>query len=289
MKTKEWTKEEIDFLKNNYLHKSTKYCSEHLGRTKSAIRKRLKILGLECQKIKESKEIYKKENIEPIILSSKNFKEIIIKLGKTFTGSNHETIKKYIKLYNIDISHFETRFDIANRTNRKIVAIENMLVENCSFSRKAVKNRLYKTGLKTRCCELCGQGEEWNGKKMSLILDHINGVNNDNRIENLQIVCPNCNATLDTHCGKHNKKENLCLDCKIVISSKATKCQSCARKNEKVLKSLFNRRKVKIRPPYEELIVDIESLGYCGTGRKFGVTDNAIRKWEKSYLKQKEN
>jgi hypothetical protein len=37
---------------------------------------------------------------------------------------------------------------------------------------------------------------------MSLILDHINGVNNDNRIENIRIVCPNCNATLDTHCGK---------------------------------------------------------------------------------------
>lgn len=53
---------------------------------------------------------------------------------------------------------------------------------------------------------MCGQGEEWNGKKMSLILDHINGVHNDNRLENLRIVCPNCNATLDTHCGKNNKK-----------------------------------------------------------------------------------
>jgi hypothetical protein len=52
------------------------------------------------------------------------------------------------------------------------------------------------------------QGEEWVGKKMSLILDHINGVNNDNRIEN-RIVCPNCNATLDTHCGKIRVKKIL--------------------------------------------------------------------------------
>ena len=44
-------------------------------------------------------------------------------------------------------------------------------------------------------------------KKMSLILDHINGIHNDNRIENLRIVCPNCNATLDTHAGKNiNRK-----------------------------------------------------------------------------------
>jgi hypothetical protein len=47
------------------------------------------------------------------------------------------------------------------------------------------------------------------GKKMSLILDHINGVNNDNRIENIRIVCPNCNATLDTHCGKIRVKKIL--------------------------------------------------------------------------------
>ena len=63
----------------------------------------------------------------------------------------------------------------------------------------------YKEGIKKRKCELCGQGEEWNGKHMSLILDHINGNPNDNRLENLQIVCPNCNATLPTHCRGHKK------------------------------------------------------------------------------------
>lgn len=60
--------------------------------------------------------------------------------------------------------------------------------------------KIYEAGLKQRKCELCGQGEDWNGMKISLILDHINGINNDHRIENLRIVCPNCNATLDTHC-----------------------------------------------------------------------------------------
>ena len=46
-------------------------------------------------------------------------------------------------------------------------------------------------------------------KKISLILDHINGVHNDNRITNLRFVCPNCNATLDTHCGKNKKHEKI--------------------------------------------------------------------------------
>ena len=42
---------------------------------------------------------------------------------------------------------------------------------------------------------------------MGLILDHINGVRDDNRLENLRIVCPNCAATLDTHCGRKNRLE----------------------------------------------------------------------------------
>ena len=73
---------------------------------------------------------------------------------------------------------------------------------------KYLKKRLYIEGLKKRECELCGQGEEWKGKKMSLILDHINGVHDDNRLINLRIVCPNCNATLETHAGKNKNKLN---------------------------------------------------------------------------------
>jgi len=49
---------------------------------------------------------------------------------------------------------------------------------------------------------------------MSLILDHINGVPDDNRLENLRIVCPNCAATLDTHCGRKNRREPEVRSCK---------------------------------------------------------------------------
>ena len=63
--------------------------------------------------------------------------------------------------------------------------MKEVLVENSSYPRGNLKQRLFDTGLKTRSCEMCGQGERWRGKRMTLVLDHINGVSNDNRLENL--------------------------------------------------------------------------------------------------------
>src|SRR3954451_3875077 len=102
---------------------------------------------------------------------------------------------------------------LAGRRRRR--PLEEVLVENSSYSRGSLKARLYAEGLKERRCELCGQGEEWFGARMSLILDHINGDATDNRLENLQIVCPNCAATLETHCGRNkaNQEPRACAEC----------------------------------------------------------------------------
>lgn len=122
------------------------------------------------------------------------------------TGGNFNTLQKYIKLYNLDSSHFIKNYEaMCNVKKNKKIPLDQILIEHSTYDRTHLKTRLYETGLKERKCEMCGQNEEWNGKHMSLILDHINGIHNDNRIENLRIVCPNCNATLDTHAGKNIK------------------------------------------------------------------------------------
>lgn len=151
---------------------------------------------------------YLRENFEPIVKNSKNYTEILQKLGLGIKGNSRPTLKKYIKLYDIDISHFESKVERYMRTNtklnnsRKISRIE-ILVSGSTYTNLGnIKNRLYEEGLKKRICEKCGQNENWNGEHISLILDHINGDNSDHRIENLRILCPNCNATLPTHCRK---------------------------------------------------------------------------------------
>lgn len=72
---------------------------------------------------------------------------------------------------------------------------------------------------------------------------------------------------------KSQKKEKVCNG---IIKNKS--------KVKKDLKIRIPIRKVE-RPNYEQLLIDINTLGYCGTGRKYGVSDNSIRKWKKYYEK----
>lgn len=148
---------------------------------------------------------YTKEYLEILVKDSNSLSEVTKKAGlnEKYCG-NRQTIKKYLNEYNIRLDHFGNYK--TNRSNKKI-ELSLILIKNSSYSNTVkLKEKLYKEGLKQRRCELCSQGEEWMGKKMSLILDHKNGTHNDNRIENLRIVCPNCNATLDTHGGKNRNK-----------------------------------------------------------------------------------
>jgi len=227
---------------------------------------------------------YEKDFFTKIVKESINLSDVCRKLGIITTKGNRDTIKKYINIFNLDINHF--RYQTNTQNNFKKINIIDILVENSSYnSTNHLKNRLYKEGLKERKCELCGQDENWNGMKISLILDHTNGINNDNRIENLRIVCPNCNAGLSTFSGKninndfkYNKFKyiktitNNC-ECGKIISKNSKTCSEC---------SSLQQRKVE-RPPHELLLKEIKELGYCGTGRKYGVSDNAIRKWIKNY------
>ena len=81
-----------------------------------------------------------------------------------------------------------------------------IFAENSTYSRHCLKDRILQRNLIKYRCECCKIGPEWMGKPMPLILDHINGVNNDNRLENLRFVCSNCDTQLETYKSKNRKK-----------------------------------------------------------------------------------
>jgi len=77
--------------------------------------------------------------------------------------------------------------------------------ENAKIARHHVKKKVLQRNLIPHECDLCGIGPEWQGKPMPLILDHINGINNDNRLENLRFVCSNCDSQLPTYKSRNIK------------------------------------------------------------------------------------
>jgi len=175
---------------------------------------------------------YSEAEARTAIGESRSFAEALRRLDMCASGGNWRTLKRYaLEVWGIPVDHFDPHAasrDALRRNQRTARPLEEVLVEGSSFSRVQLKKRLYAEGLKTRQCELCGQGEQWRGRHMSLILDHVNGVNDDHRLENLRILCPNCAATLDTHCGRNVHRTRQCATCGADFRPAGSKQRHCS-------------------------------------------------------------
>jgi hypothetical protein len=229
------------------------------------------------------------------VASSLCYSQALTKLGLRPVGGNHRVFRRYVdEIWCIPTDHFDpAEARLAGFRRIYPAGLADVLVEGSTYSRKALKRRLYEAGIKARCCELCGQGEEWRGSRMSLILDHINGVPDDNRLENLRIVCPNCAATLATHCGRKNggsKRE--CVRCGAIFSPNRTTQDYCSRecgvRHDRGRHGPKPQTRKVDRPSYAELQADLDLMSFRAVGRKYGVSDNAVRKWLTWYEHQAE-
>jgi transposase-like protein len=247
---------------------------------------------------------FTEEQLREAVAGSLSVAEALRRLGYCHTGGNPQTLKKYVGIWGISTDHFDPeagRRRALEINGRSAIPLEQVLVEGSSYHRGHLKERLFEAGLKDRRCELCGQGDTWRGRPMSLVLDHINGVSTDNRLENLRLVCPNCAATLETHCGRKNtlrRVERKCARCGTPFSVKYPRQRYCSRRCgtrwDRTQTSRrgamgvprFRARKAE-RPPREQLLREINEIGYLAVGRKYGVSDTAIRKWVRQYERER--
>lgn len=226
------------------------------------------------------------EQLVEAVENNESMAGVLRNLGLRSTGSNYAILKLKIKQLNLDKSHFtgqawckgDRHKDFINRFVR--IDLKYILVKDSTYlCTHTLKKRLICDNLLQNICYICNSLPEWNGKPLSLQLDHIDGDRTNNTIENLRILCPNCHSQTPTFSGKSNNGKKLriscetnfkcCLDCNKKISHRALRCKSC-------------QGKLKLGkidwPDLETLERLVGETSFREVGRKLGVSDTAIRK-----------
>lgn len=160
-----------------------------------------------------SKYKYDEKELREKVKQSINMRHLLSLYEIVPAGGNYATMKRQLKHFKIDTSHWGTvkhrqghlkgkNHNWATRTPLTEIMIKNSLYGGGSY---ALKNRLFKEGIFEKKCYNCGI-TEWLNCPAPLELEHINGDRFDNRKDNLTILCPNCHSLTETFAGKNKGK-----------------------------------------------------------------------------------
>ena len=142
------------------------------------------------------------DEFRQLITTSFSYNNVLNKIGMSHGRSSTDIIKRRCKQLNISTEHFT----IVNNGFKK-TSLENILIENSTYKNTSrLKERLINEHYLEYKCACCGNIGEWQGKPLTLQLDHINGNHQDNRLENLRLLCPNCHTQTETYGSKRGTK-----------------------------------------------------------------------------------
>ncbi len=156
--------------------------------------------------MKKSK--YTVEVLTPVVKKSKSYSQVVRGLGLKVSGGSSAYIKDKIVLLGIDTAHFtgqlwskgttkETNDIVKAQAEKMTLSPKEVLRDGVMFKGAVLRRVLIEAGVPYLCKE-CGLGPVWNGRGLTLHVDHISGNRRDCRKNNLRFLCPNCHQQTPT-------------------------------------------------------------------------------------------
>ncbi|MBI4457365.1 HNH endonuclease [Candidatus Uhrbacteria bacterium] len=153
------------------------------------------------------KRTWSEQQLREAAIEARSIRQILFRLGLKMAGGNYKQINHYLKVLNIKVNLKGKGWSAGSKIDgRNSKPLSEILIKGSSFQSYKLKKRLFKEGLKQMFCEECGWSKKSPDGRLPLELDHINGDANDNQLENLRILCPNCHSLKPTHRGLNKKK-----------------------------------------------------------------------------------
>lgn len=146
---------------------------------------------------------YTLETLAPAVEASVSIAGVLRYLGVKQAGGTQAHVGRRIKDLGLDTSHFTGK--VHNRgkaaSNRKTSEEVLVLLPEGSYRQKPqqLKRAMVESGVEEVCSE-CGMGTTWNGKKLVLQVDHVDGNWYNNLLDNVRFLCPNCHSQTETFC-----------------------------------------------------------------------------------------
>lgn len=178
------------------------------------------------------------EYFRQVIADNKSASSALRKLGMRAAGGNFKTLYAKIESLGIINDHWQGKENFVptmGQTSSKMLPLNSILTTKSTYARGHLKRRLIRDEILIEECAICKIPPLWNNQKLVLQLDHINGIYNDNRLENLRLICPNCHSQTETFAGKSTKKNPKYCECSKKINQRSSNCINCS--NRKIASS----------------------------------------------------
>jgi Zn finger protein HypA/HybF involved in hydrogenase expression len=207
-----------------------------------------------------------KDELQNLLDTCESYSDVMRYFGLNPRNGSVKTLYNRIEVDMLDTSNIDKKKWSIGKRNR--IENKDIFTEKSTTSRSTVKSRIIKGNLIPYKCEECGNTGEWMGKPISLQLEHKNGVNDDNRLDNLCFLCPNCHSQTSTYSGKRNKIKRKCKCCKDIHKS-SNMCIQCLGESQK---------KVYINEDELYRLVCEDKIAFTKLSNLYGISDNALRK-----------